>query len=30
MVARGKVTSLKSNNIVGVIYYNDWIAGVQY
>ena len=25
-----KVTSLKFKNIVGVIYDNDWIAGVKY
>ena len=30
IVAREKVTSLKFNNRVGVIYDNYWIAGVEY
>ena len=30
MAACDKVTSLKFNNILGVIYNNDWIAGVEY
>ena len=30
MAAQEKSVSLKFNNIAGVIYYNDWTAGVEY